>query len=103
MTDECKVLKDEADKLNCQHDSGSKKSRYNKSKEYKKNSNEKDLNTFYEERFKELEGELKKQQNLAVTFRRSSRLLSKRTTRILTLNPLLVNNRSYDRLMAIII
>ena len=65
VTDECKVLKAEADKLKRQHDAGSKESRYNKSKEYKKHSNEKDLNTFYEERFKELEGELKKQQKLS--------------------------------------
>ena len=65
MTDECKVLKAEADKLKRQHDAGSKESRYNKSKEYKKHSHEKDLNTFYEERFKELEGELKKQQKLS--------------------------------------
>ena len=64
MTDECKVLKAEADKLKHQHDAVSKESCYIKSKEYKKHSNEKNLNTFYEERFKELEGELKKQQKL---------------------------------------
>ena len=59
------MLKAEADRLKRQHDAGTKESRYNKSKEYKKHSNEKDLNTFYGERFKELEGELKKQQKLS--------------------------------------
>jgi hypothetical protein len=64
ITDECKVLKAEAEKLKRQHDAGSKESRFKKKQEYKKKT-EKDLNTFYEERFKELEGELEKQKKLS--------------------------------------
>ena len=94
VTDECKVLKAEADKLKRQRDDGNKESRYNKSKEYKKHSNEKILTPSMKSTLRSLKVSLKSNRNFAVIFRRSSRLLPKRTKRILTLNTLLVKNRS---------
>ena len=94
VTDECKVLKAEADKLKRQHDSGSKESRYNKSKEYKRHSNEKISTSSMKSASRSLKVSLKSNRNLAAIFIRSPKLLLKRTRRILALNPLLVKNRS---------